>query len=75
MFVLAFGYVSAVPTSCGIPSSVKGKPRGRLIVAALTVPIYWFMISLAAVKALVSLASRPFYWAKTRHGISRLDDR
>jgi hypothetical protein len=31
---------------------------------------YWFLISAAAYKALWQLASCPFYWEKTDHGVS-----
>ncbi len=35
-----------------------------------TVFFYWFLISVAAYKALWQLASCPFYWEKTDHGVS-----
>jgi cellulose synthase/poly-beta-1,6-N-acetylglucosamine synthase-like glycosyltransferase len=37
----------------------------------LTVVAYWALMSAAAWKALWQLVSRPFYWEKTRHGLSR----
>ena len=51
------------------------KRQGRLILAlnAVSMPLYWFLISFAALKAIASFISRPFYWAKTRHGISRFE--
>jgi len=34
-------------------------------------PIYWILHSIASYKALWQLLTRPFYWEKTKHGISR----
>lgn len=34
-------------------------------------PIYWIFHSIAAYKALFQLISKPFYWEKTEHGISK----
>ncbi|UAW97417.1 glycosyltransferase [Halopseudomonas nanhaiensis] len=38
---------------------------------ALTVPLYWLLQSFAAYKGLWQLISKPFYWEKTNHGISK----
>ncbi len=43
----------------------------KLIPYAITVPLYWLMMSIAAYKALWQLIYKPFYWEKTVHGISR----
>lgn len=43
----------------------------HLILWALFSPIYWILQSIAAYKALGQLFSRPFYWEKTQHGLSR----
>lgn len=40
--------------------------------AMLVYPFYWLLHSIAAGKALVELATKPHYWAKTRHGVSRV---
>jgi cellulose synthase/poly-beta-1,6-N-acetylglucosamine synthase-like glycosyltransferase len=42
-----------------------------LIPFALLVPIYWAMISIAAWKGAIQLITKPFYWEKTQHGISK----
>ncbi|QJD86027.1 glycosyltransferase family 2 protein [Cohnella herbarum] len=34
----------------------------------LLTPIYWMLISIAAVKAGIQLITKPFYWEKTTHG-------
>jgi hypothetical protein len=43
--------------------------RGELLWAALLVPVYWVMMSMAAVKALWQLVGRPNFWEKTVHGL------
>jgi hypothetical protein len=40
----------------------------RLVLYALTAPLYWALMSLAAYKALWQLLRNPFFWEKTEHG-------
>jgi len=40
---------------------------------AFAVTFYWALISLAAWRGLWQLATRPFYWEKTTHGVSRFE--
>ncbi len=40
-----------------------------LVRYALLTPIYWVMMSIAAVKAAWQLITKPFYWEKTVHGL------
>lgn len=51
---------------------VSGKPH--LVLSALLVPLYWAMMSLAAMKAFVQLVLQPSYWEKTTHGLSTAVD-
>lgn len=44
----------------------------KLVWYALTTPAYWFLHSIAAYKGLWQLATNPFYWEKTVHGLSKL---
>jgi hypothetical protein len=44
-----------------------------LIPFALLVPIYWALMSIAAWKGAIQLLTKPFYWEKTQHGISKSD--
>jgi cellulose synthase/poly-beta-1,6-N-acetylglucosamine synthase-like glycosyltransferase len=37
---------------------------------ALLTPVYWVLMSVGAWAGLASLVRRPFYWAKTEHGVS-----
>jgi len=43
--------------------------NGHLLVPALLVPVYWVMMSMAAVKALLQLMGAPTFWEKTVHGL------
>jgi cellulose synthase/poly-beta-1,6-N-acetylglucosamine synthase-like glycosyltransferase len=40
---------------------------------ALLNPFYWLLHSIAAYKALGQLFTKPFFWEKTLHGLSRVD--
>jgi glycosyltransferase XagB len=44
----------------------------KLMPFALFNPVYWLLHSIAAYKALWQLFTRPFYWEKTQHGITRV---
>lgn len=46
----------------------------RLLLACLTVPIYWVMMSIAAVKGTWQLVRNPSYWEKTFHGLENSGD-
>jgi len=43
--------------------------RPELIFAAVLVPLYWVMMSMAAVKAIWQLFRQPTHWEKTVHGL------
>jgi uncharacterized paraquat-inducible protein A len=49
--------------------SVRVAKKGELLIAALLVPLYWVMMSMAAVKALSQLVGAPNFWEKTVHGL------
>ena len=51
--------------------SIRHQKRPELVISALTVPVYWVMMSLAAVKAFAQLVRAPSFWEKTTHGLSR----
>lgn len=42
-----------------------------LVRSALLTPIYWVLMSIAAVKAAWQLITKPFYWEKTTHGLAK----
>jgi hypothetical protein len=41
----------------------------KLVFAALLVPVYWVLMSIAVIKAAVQLISAPSFWEKTVHGL------
>lgn len=66
--IAVFGYcvaLFAALTACALSNSLR---HAR---AALTMPLYWPLSTLAAVKALFDLLLRPHHWSKTAHGVSR----
>jgi hypothetical protein len=44
--------------------------RPQLVLASLLAPLYWVMMALAAVKAVVQFVITPSLWEKTAHGLS-----
>ncbi|MEL7349356.1 MAG: hypothetical protein AAFN17_16495, partial [Pseudomonadota bacterium] len=46
-----------------------------LLLWVVTLPLYWSLGALAAWKAIAELLVAPYYWDKTRHGVSRLGPR
>ncbi len=49
--------------------SCRVAKRGELLIPALLVPLYWIMMSMAAIKALSQLVGAPNFWEKTVHGL------
>jgi cellulose synthase/poly-beta-1,6-N-acetylglucosamine synthase-like glycosyltransferase len=49
--------------------SVRDPSKAKLRGAAVLMPIYWVMMSMAALKAAIQLLSAPSYWEKTTHGL------
>ncbi len=50
-----------------IAARAAGKPE--LLLSALASCVYWVMMSIAAVKAVVQLLNVPSFWEKTTHGL------
>ncbi len=48
--------------------------RFRLMPWAMTIPLYWVLLSIAAYKALWQLIYKPFFWEKTNHGLSKFTE-
>ena len=62
--VLGLGYASALAqTAMGL----MRLRRADLLPAQILLPIYWLLLSLATLCALVDLLRRPFYWFKSPH--------
>jgi cellulose synthase/poly-beta-1,6-N-acetylglucosamine synthase-like glycosyltransferase len=50
--------------------AIRAAGRPELLVAVLLSPLYWAMMSVAAVKALLQLVVAPSFWEKTTHGLN-----
>lgn len=44
----------------------------HLLPIQLILPAYWLLHTIAAVRAAIELVTKPVYWAKTTHGVTRL---
>jgi hypothetical protein len=49
--------------------SARSTKKEFLLLAALLVPLYWVMMSVAALKAVWQLVVTPSLWEKTAHGL------
>jgi cellulose synthase/poly-beta-1,6-N-acetylglucosamine synthase-like glycosyltransferase len=47
------------------------KKNYRALPYAITMPAYWMLISVAAWRGLIQLITKPFYWEKTSHGVTK----
>lgn len=54
--------------------AIREDDRSDLLVAALTVPAFWVMMSVAAAKGVYQIIRNPSYWEKTFHGLSAKPD-
>jgi glycosyltransferase XagB len=66
LFCFVFGNV-AIWYQYLLAARISGRPS--LVWAALGVPIYWLMMSVAAVKAFWQIATDRSFWEKTVHGL------
>jgi len=46
----------------------------ELILFSIANPVYWLMHSVSAFKGLYQLIVKPFYWEKTEHGLSKVNN-
>jgi cellulose synthase/poly-beta-1,6-N-acetylglucosamine synthase-like glycosyltransferase len=49
---------------------LREEDRSELLLPALTVPLYWLMMSIAAAKGMYQVIRNPSYWEKTFHGLT-----
>lgn len=64
VFNLAAAYLA---TLVGTVVAIWRRGRIWLLPAVLLMPFYWLLISLAAYRAAIQLATAPYYWEKTEH--------
>ncbi|MGW0036246.1 glycosyltransferase [Gordonia sp. NPDC003376] len=50
--------------------AIREDGRPDLLVAALLVPAYWVLMSIASIKGMWQILVNPSYWEKTFHGLS-----
>lgn len=50
--------------------ALREDDRSDLLVAAVTVPVFWLMMSVAAAKGVYQMIRNPSYWEKTFHGLA-----
>ena len=67
LLALAAGNLSFIALAAFAPLRRR---LSRLSPAALLMPAYWIMMSIAAWLALFQLIKRPSFWEKTDHGLS-----
>jgi hypothetical protein len=68
LFNLVAGFASAIALAV---SMVLRRGWWRLAPSAISMPVYWLLISLAAYRAVWQLLTSPHLWEKTRHGARR----
>lgn len=51
--------------------TLREDDRSDLLFPALTVPLFWLMMSIAATKGVYQLIRNPSYWKKTFHGLAQ----
>lgn len=68
-YVAAFSFVfgNFATFYMGIISARATSPG--LVLAVFLLPLYWVMMSLAAIKACLQLVAAPSFWEKTTHGL------
>ena len=68
-FVLTTGYFGAVAL---VVRGLLLAGQKRLLIYQFLLPLYWILHSVATVKAMIELLYRPYFWAKTAHGKTKL---
>jgi cellulose synthase/poly-beta-1,6-N-acetylglucosamine synthase-like glycosyltransferase len=53
-----------------IVASLATRRRRPPVLALLTLPLYWPLLSVAMIRALWEMKTRPHFWAKTPHGVA-----
>jgi hypothetical protein len=67
VLVWAVGNLSVVYLSV---VTVRAMRRPELLPAALLSPLYWVLMSIAALRAAIELVTAPSHWDKTTHGLA-----
>ena len=54
--------------------TLRAVRRPELLLAALLSPLYWVLMAIAALRAMVQLVTDPSHWEKTQHGLTLSPD-
>lgn len=68
LFLLIAGYIGTAAHSV---IGVRRLNRRGLMKYQVLLPLYWALIGVAAFRAAYELLRRPYFWAKTTHGVTR----
>jgi hypothetical protein len=68
--ILFVGYGAAFALT--VAGLIRAK-KPLLIAYQLILPLYWTMHAIATVRAAHELLTRPYFWAKTAHGRTRVE--
>ncbi|MEM8841016.1 MAG: glycosyltransferase family 2 protein [Pseudomonadota bacterium] len=66
---LALGQATMLACAC---LAVKRRRVAGLLIWVPSLPVYWTLGAVAAWKAVIELIVAPYYWDKTRHGVTRV---
>ncbi|MGE2736441.1 glycosyltransferase [Mycolicibacterium vaccae] len=67
LIALVFGNAATIYMNL---TALREDDRADLLGAALTVPLFWLMMSIAAAKGCYQMIRNPSYWEKTFHGLA-----
>ncbi|MEO8757790.1 MAG: hypothetical protein ABI398_08570 [Devosia sp.] len=67
--ILASGYGGAFAIQV---SGLMHQRAYHLLPIQMLLPAYWLLHTVAAMRAAIELITKPVYWAKTTHGVTRL---
>ncbi|HVX79735.1 MAG TPA: glycosyltransferase [Devosiaceae bacterium] len=70
LFILLVGYGAAFAVTM---SGLLRLGQRRLLLQQLLLPAYWILHTTASIRAGCELLTRPSFWAKTQHGMTRLE--
>ncbi len=70
VFAVLLAAGQAVMVACAAVAMLRRRSIG-LLAWVPSLPLYWTLGAVAAWKAVIELIAAPYYWDKTRHGVSR----
>lgn len=68
--ILVLGYGSAFLVAV---LGLVRQGQAHLVAFQILLPFYWVLTSIAAIRALYELIVRPYFWAKTPHGLTGVE--